>query len=173
MLCGLPCVICDNLQATVCLETRTLLTFSSWRRAWASEASDDSDGVDDVPLHLGGAASAMRHAPLHAGGGAGWSRPGTRGGAGMGDGGSVVVGGGTGRMLVNYGKAEGAVGDKALPSILAAGAAMAGDAAALLITTVRQFHCFPPALGYEGGMGGDDILAYVKALRQQHRDKAM
>jgi hypothetical protein len=127
--------------------------------------------VDDVPLHLGGAASAMLHAPLHAVGGAGCSRPGTRGGAGMGGGGSVVVGGGTGRMLVNYGKEEGALEDKALPSILAAGAAMAGDA--LLVTSACQFHVFFTALGYEGGMGGDDILAYVKALRQQHRDKAM
>jgi hypothetical protein len=76
-------------------------------------------------------------------------------------------------MLVNYGKEEGALEDKALPSILAAGAAMAGDAAALLVTTTCQFHVFFTALGYEGGMGGDDILAYVKALRQQHRDKAM
>jgi hypothetical protein len=106
------------------------LTPSSWRKAWASEASDDSDGVDDVPLHLGAGSvpvpfgakgGAGYYAPLVGGLGGGQSRPGTRGGIG---GGSVVVGGGSGRILVNNGRAE---GDRQLPSILAAGAAMAGD----------------------------------------------
>ncbi len=88
-------------------------------------------------------------------------------------------------MLLNYGRDEVAGEDKALPSILAAGAAMAGKKMVVVVVVVtwccryRRHYCrchhappltHAPALGYEGGTGGDDILAYVKALRQQHRD---
>jgi hypothetical protein len=105
--------------------TCDLLTRISWRRAWASEASDDSDGVDDVPLHLGLGGSSSFEAQWHgASAGGAHARPGTRGSSGGGA--FVAGGGGGGRMPTNYGP-EAVRGGAALPSILAAGAAMAGD----------------------------------------------
>ncbi len=100
-----------------------LVTRISWRRAWASEASEDSDGVDDVPLHLGlGVSSSFQ---MHSHGSSAGGRPGTRGSSG--GGGFVVIGGGGGRSSMNNGLEERGGGQTALPSILATGAAMAGD----------------------------------------------
>lgn len=106
--------------------TCDVLTRISWRRAWASEASDDSDGVDDVPLHLGLGGGSSFEAQWHAANAGGsHARPGTRGSSWGGA--FVAGGGGGGRMSTNYGAGEARGGGASLPSILAAGAAMAGE----------------------------------------------
>jgi hypothetical protein len=80
---------------------------------------------------LSGSGSALLHIPLEEGFG-GHARPATRGGSSSGK--SFVVGSGCsgegaggGKMLVNFGMEDGRTGNVALPSILAAGAAISGE----------------------------------------------